>query len=217
MVSLYNPQMTDKKYELIYREALFQGYFRVDRFHLRHECFDGSTSEIFTREVFDRGRSAVGVLLFDPQHDKVVMIEQFRAGVMARDEYPWLIELVAGVVESGETRESTARREALEEAGCEVAELHHVMAYYSSPGCLSEHITLYIGRTTAPEDGIIRGLKEEGEDIRVHVMDATKAINLLYSNKLRDAATIITMQWFALHHTELRSRWLVSEASTPII
>ncbi len=209
--------MADKKFEIVAREALFQGYFRMDRFHIRHEKFDGGWTDVFTREVLDRGRRAVGVLLFDPQHDKIVLIEEFRAAPMAKGEDPWMLELVAGIVEPGEKRETTARREALEEAGCDVAELHKIIEYYSSPGCTSEHATLYIGRTNAPEDGAVFGLPQESEDIRVHVLDATQAIGYLYSGKIRDAATIIAMQWFALRHTELRSRWLVSDASTPII
>jgi ADP-ribose pyrophosphatase len=209
--------MSKKKYEVLDRETLFQGYFRVDRYLLRQESFAGGWSVPFTREVMDRGLRAVAVLLFDPLQDKVVLIEQFRPGVMARREDPWLIELVAGIVESGETNETTAHRESVEEAGCEVTELQQIMAYYPSPGCLSEFTTIYVGRTTAPEDGIVMGVNEENEDIRVHVMDAAKAISLLYTHQLRDAATIIGMQWFALHHTDLRSRWLVSETSTPII
>lgn len=209
--------MADKKVELIHREALFQGYFRVDRFHVRQELYAGGWGHVFSREVFDGGKNAVAVLLFDPQHDKVVMIEQFRAGPLARGEPPFLTELVAGMADPGELPETTARREAVEEAGCEVQELQKIFSYYPSPGCMSEFTTIYVGRCTAPEDGAIHGLAHEGEDILVRVMDAAQAINLLYMGKLRDAAAIIAMQWFALHHTELRSRWLLSNSSTPII
>ena len=205
--------MTSKKYELVDRETLFQGYFRMDRFHIRHESFAGGWTDTITREILDRGRRAVGVLLFEPEGDKVILIEQFRAGAMAKDEYPWLTEVVAGIVDPGETREATARREAREEAGCDVREVQQIMAYFPTPGCSSEHTTLYVGRTTAPEHGSLHGLPQEGEDIRAHVLDATQAINLLYANKLRDAATIIALQWFATHHTELRSRWLHSSES----
>lgn len=209
--------MSEKRFEILYREALFQGYFRVDRFHLRQELFAGGWSAPFTREVFNGGQRAAVVLLFDPRQDKIVMIEQFRAGPMARDEDPFLIELVAGMADSGEAVEDTARREALEEAGCEVAELQKIHAYYPSPGCLSEHTTVFVGRTVAPENGALHGLKHEDEDIRVLVLDAAEAINLLYMGKLRDAASIIALQWFSLHHTDLRSRWLVSGVGTPII
>ncbi|NTU76915.1 MAG: NUDIX domain-containing protein [Alphaproteobacteria bacterium] len=210
--------MSKKKFDLINRETLFQGCFRVDKFHVRHESFSGGWTETITREVFDHGPGAVGVLPFDPQHDKVVLVEQFRAGVMARDEDPWLLELVAGILEPGESKEAAIRREAVEEAGCEITDLRPITSYYTSPGCMSENISLYAGRAiTTPPDGSVHGLAEEGEDIRVHVLDAAQAISLLYAGKLRDAATIIAMQWFALHHTELRSRWLMGDASMPII
>lgn len=209
--------MADKAYEILYRETLFQGFFRVDRYHLRQELFVGGWSAPFSREVFSGAGQAAVVLLFDPHADKVVLIEQFRAGPMARGEDPFVTELVAGMVDPGETPEITARRESVEEAGCEVTTLQKIAVYYPSPGAVSELTTLFVGRTLAPEDGIVRGVAAEGEDIRVRVLDAAQAINMLYMGQLRDAASLIAMQWFALNHTELRSRWLVSEASMPII
>lgn len=209
--------MSKKKYEILHRDSLFQGYFRVDRFHVRQELYAGGWSDVFSREVFDGGKVAAVVLLFDPHQDKVILIEEFRPGPMAKGDDPFLIECVAGCVNPGETHEQTARREALEEAGCEVQELQRIFAYYPSPGCMSEHTTLFVGRTKAPQDGILCGLSHEGEDIRVVVLDAMQAISLLYTGRLRDASSIIAMQWFALNHTELRSRWLVSDASGVII
>jgi ADP-ribose pyrophosphatase len=209
--------MSDKKFEILNRDALFQGYYRVDRFNLRHERFDGAWTDSFTREVFNRGGRVAAVLPFDPKTDRVVLTEQFRAGVMAAGEYPWITESVAGVIDGNDSPEKTARREAMEEAGCHIYELQKIAEYFVSPGCTSEHITLFIGRTAAPETGSLHGLAAENEDIRVQVMDAAKAISLLYTNKIRDAMTLISLQWFAMHHTELRSRWLVSDVGTPII
>jgi ADP-ribose pyrophosphatase len=209
--------MPDKKYELINRETLFQGYYRVDRYHIQHERFDGGWSPTITREVFHRSKEVAGVLLFDPQQDKVLLVEQFRAGPMSVGEYPWTMEIPMGMVDVGESPEQAARREAVEEAGCEVAELQNIASYYSSPGGTSEHITLFVGRTTMPANGAIFGMAEENEDIRVNVMDAVRAIGMIYGNKIRDAQTMVAMQWFAMHHTELRSRWLVSDVGTPII
>jgi ADP-ribose pyrophosphatase len=209
--------VSDKKYEVLNRETLFQGYFRLDRYHINHERFDGTPSGHFTREVFERAKNVAGVLLYDPQRDKVVMVEQFRAGPLSLDEHPWMIEIVLGMVDAVETPEQAARREAIEEAGCDIAELNPISSYYSSPGGTSEKINLFVGRTVAPEDGGLHGLADEHEDIRVHVMDAAKAIGLIYANRIRDAQTMVALQWFAMHHTELRSRWLVSDVGTPII
>ncbi|MDD3288991.1 MAG: NUDIX domain-containing protein [Alphaproteobacteria bacterium] len=209
--------MTEKKYEIVSRETLFQGYYRVERFRIKSERFAGGWTRPYSREVLDRGQRCSGVLPFDPQQDKVVLIEQFRPGVMSRDEYPWIIELVAGVSEAGESLEETAIREAREEAGCEITSMLPIMDYYSNPGCTNEHASLFVGRTIAPENGSIYGVESEDEDTRVMVLSTVEALNLLYSKRIRDAATIIALQWFALRHTELRSRWLVSDASTPII
>lgn len=209
--------MTDKKYEILYRETLFQGFFRVDRFHVRYERFDEGWSHPVSREVFSGGLGIAVVLLFDPHEDKVVLIEQFRAGPLVSGRDPWMRELVAGHIDPGETPEETARREAREEAGCEVQSLQKIFEYYPSCGCVGEYVTLFVGRTRAPEDGSIHGEPHEQEHIKLHVVDAAQAINALYMGQLRDAASIIAMQWFALHHTDLRSRWLVSDASTPII
>jgi len=209
--------MSGKKFELLGRETLFQGYFRLDRYHVAHERFDGTPSGPYTREIYERAKQVAGVLLYDPQRDKVVMIEQFRAGPLALNENPFMIEIVLGMVDANETPEQAARRETEEEAGCTIVELNPIANYFSSPGGTSEKINLFIGRTTAPEDGGLHGLAEENEDIRVHVMDAAKAIGFIYTGKIRDAQTLVALQWFAMHHTELRSRWLVSDVGTPII
>lgn len=207
----------DKKYEILNRETLFQGYFRVDRYEVQHVRFDGSWSHRFTREVFNYGRVVSGVLLFDPQHDKIVMVEQFRTGPLTQNDHPWMTEIVMGMVDPNETPEQAARREAMEEAGCEIIDMQPIANYYTSPGCTSDYVSIFVGRTNAPEDGRIGGVVSENEDIRVHVMDATKAIGLLFNNKIRDAQTLVALQWFAMHRTELRSRWLVSDVGTPII
>src|SRR3546814_9874688 len=72
--------------------------------------------------VFERNPVA-GVLPYDPVQDAVVLLEQFRTGPMAaKDDNPWLIEIVAGIIEDGETPEDMARREATEEAGCTITD-----------------------------------------------------------------------------------------------
>ena len=209
--------MSDKKYKILLREVLFQGYFRVDRLHIQHDRFDGAQSSVFTREVFHRGSEGAGVLLFDPQHDKVVLVEQFRAAPALTGRPAWMMEIVLGAIDGGETPEQAVRREALEEAGCEVQDIQRIAGYFTSPGGTSEYIHLFVGRVNAPADGGVFGVESENEDIRIHVLDATRAISLLYANKIQDAQTLIALQWFAMHHTDLRSRWLVSDVGTPII
>jgi len=205
-------------YEIIHRETLFQGYYRVDKLHMRQKTGNGAWGAVFSREVFDGNKEAAVVLLFDPKQDKVVLIEELRAGPLSKgDENPWLLQTVAGTVDSGEQPEAAAKRESMEEAGCVVTDLQKIFTYYISPGCVGERTTLFVGRTQAPAHDGAGGLAQENEYMKVHVMDAMKAINLLYTGAFRDSSTLIAMQWFALNHTDLRSRWLTSGASGAII
>lgn len=203
--------MSDKKFTILLRETLFQGYFRVERLHVQHDRFDGTPSPVFTREIFHRAPHVACVLLFDPVCDKVVLVEQFRAAPADAGLNPWICEVVAGMVDANETAEQAAHREAREETGLEITDLHPIAAYFSSPGGTSEYIHLFVGRVTAPEDGGIHGVAAENEDIRTRVFDATRAISLLYNNQIMDAQTMVAMQWFAMHHTNLRSKWLVKD------
>lgn len=207
-----------KSYDILHQETLYQGWFRLDRLHARHIDVHGEWTEVHTHEVLERGRRSVGVLLFDPHEDKTILIEQFRPGPAVRGDSPWMLEIVAGMVDGDESREIAARRESKEGTGCIVQDLHPIMAYYPSPGCLSEHIMLFAGYVRIPAVlNQAAGKIDEGEDIRVHVFDAAQAISLLSAGRLRDAHSIIAMQWFALHHTGLRSRWLMRDMGASII
>ncbi|MCP3689257.1 MAG: NUDIX domain-containing protein, partial [Gammaproteobacteria bacterium] len=126
-------------------QILFEKYFRLDEYSLSHELYGGGHSPVFTREIFERG-SAVAILPYDPERRTVVLIEQFRVGAI-EEKSPWLIECIAGIIEPGETEQEVARRESMEEAGCEIKQLHHITRYYVSPGGTTEQCTLYCGIT----------------------------------------------------------------------
>ena len=131
--------------ELMGREVVYDGYFRLDRYRLRHRQFAGGIGPVLTREILERGQVAA-VLPVDPARDRVVLIEQFRPGAWAAGRDPWLLECVAGVIEPGETPEELARREALEEAGCVIADLLPIATFLTSPGATTETVRLFCGR-----------------------------------------------------------------------
>lgn len=199
-------RFTRKDVEVIKEESGYQGFFRINRFTLRHRLFRGGWSEPMVRELFQRG-SATCVLPYDPVLDEVVLIEQFRVGCVGADA-PWLLELVAGINEAGEEPETVARREALEEADLELGTLEPVAKYWASPGGSDEQVQIFCGQVNAKGVDGIFGLAEEHEDIRVQAVNVQTAFEWVASGRINNAATIIALQWLQLHRDQLRARWL---------
>lgn len=199
-------QTTDLKVEIVEREACFRGFYALDRLHLRHEQFRGGMGPLISRELFVR-HDAVCVLPYDPQLDRVVLIEQFRVGALDKSAHPWLLELVAGLIDKDESPEQVARREAEEEAGLTLGELWPVTAYYPSPGGSDERVHLFVGRCDSRGAGGIHGLAEEGEDIRVLVLSLDEAQAALADGRIDNAASIIALQWLALNREKVRQAW----------
>lgn len=189
--------------ELVAREPLYTGFFRLERYRVRHRLFAGGWTETFSREVFVRHEAAV-VLLFDPARDVVVMIEQFRAPALGKVANPWLLELVAGLIDKGsETPADVARREAVEEAGCDILALLPIASYLPSPGGSDEFVHLFLGIVDSDGVGGIHGLPDEHEDIRVHLVALAQARVLLEGGKLNNAATLIALQWLLLNRARI--------------
>ena len=194
------------EYQILAEETLSEGFLRHKRLHLRHSLFEGGESPKLVRELVESYRAA-SVLLYDPKLDRVVLIEQFRVGAMGNAAGCWVKEVVGGIVEGGELPESVARREAVEEAGCEILDLLPICELMVSPGYSTERIHLYCGRVDASSAGGVYGIDHEGEDIRVEVVDAEQAVAAVYKGPVTSTSTVIALQWLALQRDELRRRW----------
>ncbi len=194
------------KWTVIKKESIYNGFFKLTGIQLQHDLFAGGQSRVLTRELLDRGQ-AIAVLPYDPVSDELVLIEQFRIGAGEDKNGPWMMEIIAGYQEPGESAEEVAYREAHEEAGCEVTELLPMYKYYSSPGGSNEQIQIFLGRTQSSGIEGIHGLDEEGEDIKVHVMKCQQAFDWLDDGRIDSAAPIIALQWFRLHRESIRSEW----------
>ena len=199
--------MTAKKADLIETTTLYDGFFKFCLYKVRHELFAGGWSRPFSREILLRD-PVVAVLPYDPKRDTVVLIEQFRTGMLAAgSEHPWMVEVVAGIIEPGESPIDVARRETLEESGCTIIDLEPVMDFYPSPGGCSEYAHLYCARVDSDGIGGIHGLDNEDEDIKVFVEPVDDALARLARGELDSASTIIALQWLALNRDRLRARW----------
>ncbi len=203
--------MDDRQVELIERVVAFNGYFKILRYRLRHSLFQGGMSKEVTREIFERGQ-AVAVLPYDPVMDRVVLIEQFRPGALDIESTPWLIETVAGIVETGETHEDVARRESKEEAGIELKALRPIGRYFVSPGGTTETVHIFIGHTASETASGYFGVLDEGEDIKVHVIDFEEAMKWLGCGKIKVMTTVAALQWLALNRHAVQDEWLSGQS-----
>lgn len=192
--------------EILERRVEHEGFFRMEHYTLRHRLFNGSMSPVIGRELFERGHAAA-VLPYDPLRDEVVLLEQFRIGALKRDGGPWLVEIVAGIIEQGEDCETVICREALEEAGVTLGQIEHICDYLVSPGGTSETISLYCAQVSSAGGGGIHGLEEEGEDIRVFAVPFGQAWLWLEQGVIDSASPIIALQWLNLHRPRLQKAW----------
>lgn len=202
-----SPVTLDKNdVEIIARETLYRGFFSLNLYRFRHRLFNGDMSPEIKREIFERGHAAV-LLPYDPVRDEVVLIEQLRIAAVDTSSSPWLLEMVAGMIETGESVEDVCRREAQEEAGVTVGRCKPVLSYLASPGGTSERLSIMIGEVDATTAEGIHGLEEEHEDIRVHVVSREQAYRWVEEGAIDNAASVIALQWLALHHESLRKEW----------
>jgi ADP-ribose pyrophosphatase len=189
------------------RKTVYQGFFRIDHFRLRHRLYAGGWSPELSREVFLR-HNAAAILLYDPQRDTLVFIEQFRLPAHLAGFPAWQLEIVAGIIDRDEPADAVARREAEEEAGLSViGEIVPIHRFLPSPGGSTETVDLFCGRVDAGNAGGIHGLADESEDIKVVVKSVDEAFAMLEAGVIQNAFTLIALHWFAAKRETLRRLW----------
>lgn len=174
--------------------TIFDSYFRIDEAMLRYQLPDGRMSALVRRLSFERGDSAAAVVV-DVGRGAIILTRQFRFPAMANGP-GWVLELVAGSVEKGETPEACIRREIVEELGYEVEEIRPVSVFYTSPGGSSERVHLFhITVSSSSKVGPGGGNVAEGEDIELETMPLADVPALLASGQVIDAKTLIGLCW----------------------
>ena len=192
--------------EVIDRECCFSGFLRLVRYRIRHSLFAGGWGPVIERERIQY-LNAAAVVLYDALSDRVVMVEQFRIGALEHGRWAWTLEPVGGILNTGEDASEVVRREAMEEAGCEVLDLEAIGTYHVSPGTSADRVRLFCGRVDAGRAGGIHGVRDEGEDTHVVVVDTEQAIRELYSGRIDTSVAIIAIQWLAMNRDRLRVAW----------
>ena len=168
------------------------------RYKLREYDFDyhrgDGTWQRQDREVFDRGHAAA-VLPIDPARGTVLLVRQFRLPAFLAGHAAPLVEVIAGALD-GDAPEVCARREAMEEAGCELGDLKQVFHCFMSPGAVTERMHLFAATySSASRTAKGGGLVDEGEDIEVLELPLAHALAMVESGEIADAKTILLLQW----------------------
>jgi ADP-ribose pyrophosphatase len=201
------PPPAHPDFETLGSEIGFARHLRVEVVRFRHRLFAGGWSGERVFDVVRRG-AAVAVLLYDPDRDSVVLAEQFRVAALYGGRSPWQVEAVAGLVDSDETTEQVARREAREEANLDpLGPLLPIQAMLPASGSYDEVIWLFCGRVDSRGPAGIYGLASEQEDIRVVVKTVAEIEAMLDAGEIESAHTLICLYWLLRHRDRLRREW----------
>lgn len=192
------------KVKILERKRLLDNFFQIDVATLQYEKFSGGWSQAVKRFNVERGE-AVAALIYLTDVQRLILIRQFRFAVYERTGDGWIDEIVAGVIDAGESPLECIRRECIEEAGYEINDFKKIAQFYSTPGITTEKIHLFIGYgTSADKKHSGGGLEEEHEDIQLIELTPQQAYEKILNGKFEDGKTILALEHFFLLHPELR-------------
>ena len=187
------------KYKIINKKNLYTGFFNLNKYQFIHQKHDGNWTNEVEREIFS-GAHVSTLLPYDPIKKEIILIKQFRAGVISRYDDDYLYEIVAGIIDNNEKPEETAKRECLEETGCEVNKIKTIQSYFPAPGSSESYYHLFLGEVNSFKGKRIMGLKSENEDILVKAFKVDRVRKMLKNKQIINGLTLIALQWFFLEY-----------------
>ena len=204
------PSFTKDDVTIHEKQRLFQKRFAVDQYIVSYKKFSGGTTKKLVREIFERDANAVAILPYDPITDEVILIEQFRPGALLDPISPWLLEIVAGMIDEGESEIEAAKRELSEESGLIVSDsdLYLLNRVYPSPGGTSELVTIFCGKIDSHKITGHGGLDCEDEDIRVFKIKADEAFLLCDNGRICNCATLVGLMNLRIHKDKIKEHFL---------
>lgn len=198
-------QFSQKDLEILREETVYQGHFQLKKMYFRHKLFAGGMSGEVVRELLIKG-AAAALIAYDPVRDSVVLVEQVRIGAYDphSSQSPWLVELIAGMIDEGESPEEVAIRESREEAGLVVEQVQHAVSVWDSPGGTVERLHIFLGLVDSRTVGGIHGLAEENEDILVHVVSREQAYQWVEQGRIDNVIAVVGLQWLQLNYHKFK-------------
>lgn len=150
------------------------------------------------REVVRHTGSVVVLATREDRREPLVLLErQYRH---AAESYLW--ELPAGRIDKGEKALAAAKRELLEETGYTAKRWKRILKFFASPGFVAEPMTVFWAQGLTPGPA----QPEPDEVIEQHLVPLSKAVRMIQRGIIRDAKTISSVLWLALHGKGVKSR-----------
>jgi nudix-type nucleoside diphosphatase (YffH/AdpP family) len=110
-----------------------------------------------------------------------------------------LIESCAGLLDK-EDAEACIKRETEEETGYRISSVAKIFEAYMSPGSVTEVVHFFIAEyTNSMKVGPGGGAKQEQEEIEVMELKMENAVQMVESGLIRDAKTIMLLQYVKLY------------------
>ena len=189
-------------FNILNTKILYNGFFKLHEIIVEHKKHDGSWSVPIKRELFS-GAHVATILPYDPLAKKIILLDQFRPGILKKNHNPIIKEIVAGIIDKGESPEEAAKRECKEEIDCDIHQLSKICSYYPSPGSSESYYHLFLGEVSSFEGTRIKGQKNENEDILSRCYSVEEVKKLLMNHKIINGLTLIALQWFFLNYNSI--------------
>lgn len=191
--------MKNKRVKIKKTEVLSDNWYLLNKVTFEYLRNDG-VWQTQIRESYERG-SGASVFLYNKQTQHIILVRQFRLpSYLNGNSSGLLVETCAGLLDKDDP-ETCIKKEILEETGYQVKNVTKVFEAYLSPGAVTENLHCFVAEYTdamKKQDG--GGLATEQEDIEVLEIPFQKAISWLHSGKIKDAKTIMLLQYALLHN-----------------
>jgi len=188
--------MNNNNIKILTTEILSDNWYVLKK--ITYEVFKNGEWKKQTREAYDRGNGAT-ILLYNKENKTVILTKQFRLpSFINGNETGMLIEACAGLLDK-DNAEDCIKRETEEETGYQVKDVRKIFEAYMSPGSVTEILYFFVAEYAESmkvhEGG---GIEHEQENIEVLELNFDDAMRMISSGEIKDAKTIMLLQYAKL-------------------
>lgn len=179
-------------------EVVYQRFRKVVEYR-----YTETEQQVSAKREIVTGKHAVAVVAFDPNLQKLVMIRQFRLGAQLGTGRGMTAEIVAGLIDDGETPLSTAERELTEETGLTAKHIEPMCEFLTTPGMTDEVIHLFYAEVDASNLPKNAGATNESEQTFPFLLTLDEALSAIDTNAVYNGIVMVGLLWFARHQDRI--------------